>query len=580
MAWLVHLSDLHLLGNPAEQDTILRSLVHALGEERDRRGVSPDLMCLTGDVFDSSTLDHRTATRAFRRLLDEMHEALGGDVATVIVPGNHDRRRGGLFAPYDESLFDALRHELAGRAWVHGRDKPFLAEVVPPEVHGLPLWLVAYDSNHLPTGAIGAGGAIRQEDLLRAAAIINGHQPEWPVLFLLHHHLIPTPLTDLGPIEVDDAPRPVRWLIEHALPRLLANADREELFMTALGAGTALSTLHAMRRAVLVLHGHKHYATSRLLKGTQRDQGDVLIVSAGSAGTAQVWRQGAEQQSARLWPSFNAITFTDDRVDVEQVAFAWREVSGELARRPMVSVRRDRERWDPTDAHEAPAEPGPRLELNDSKMQLLPSVRFAGRRWDCEVRRRVRFERDSEGERYVEAIESAPGSELVLGACAVRVSEDDEETLSQIAIDPVNDTRYLLRGGVSRSVHEERELEGTHATPYGRVQLMNRYQCARAVLTLTGLGARIRTAFGSVTDLGTGLERPQPVEADAGADRVRIRVEDCGPRTLLRIYWLLEDPRLRGAVGVVPPAAQGASASASSSSMRAWQLAQPASTSP
>lgn len=34
------------------------------------------------------------------------------------------------------------------------------------------------------------------------------------------------------------------------------------LIREELGAGTALSTLHTLGRAVLVLHGHKHYATS------------------------------------------------------------------------------------------------------------------------------------------------------------------------------------------------------------------------------------------------------------------------------------------------------------------------------
>lgn len=344
--WLVHLSDLHLFGNPEEQTTILRSLVTALVVERRRRGTAPALIALTGDVFDSSTLPHDEATAEFSRLLDAIHEAVGGRVPTVIVPGNHDRRRAGIFLPHDTGLFDALGEALRGRAWVLGAGRPCLAEVVPHSVHGLPLWIVAYDSNHLPEGAIGAGGAMRQEDILRAASIIDGHQPSWPVLFLLHHHLIPTPLTDLGPIELSNSSGPVRWLVERGLPRLLANGDREELFMTALGAGTALSTLQAMGRPVIVLHGHKHYATSRLLSGTRPDQGDVLIVSAGSAGTAQTWSpEGAD--AARLWPSFNVLEVEHDRLEVEQIAFGWRHVSESIARRPMVCALRRCARWLP-----------------------------------------------------------------------------------------------------------------------------------------------------------------------------------------------------------------------------------------
>ena len=54
-------------------------------------------------------------------------------------------------------------------------------------------------------------------------------------------------------------PRSARWLLGKALPTLVSNADREELTMTALGAGTALSTLHTFGRPVLLLHGHKHF---------------------------------------------------------------------------------------------------------------------------------------------------------------------------------------------------------------------------------------------------------------------------------------------------------------------------------
>src|SRR6185295_3507046 len=136
---------------------------------------------------------------------------------------------------------------------------PFLAQVVPPELYRQPFWIVAFDSTYLPSGWLSAGGMLRQEDILQAAAAIGDRNPDWPVLFLLHHHLVPTPLTDVGVVQVDDTPQLVRWGVQQLLPRLVSNADREEMTMTALGAGTALSTLHGFGRAVLVLHGHKHY---------------------------------------------------------------------------------------------------------------------------------------------------------------------------------------------------------------------------------------------------------------------------------------------------------------------------------
>ncbi len=529
--WVVHLSDLHLFGHPKEQATIFRSLVTALSVERRRRGTDAALICLTGDVFDSSTLPREAATSAFATLLDGIHEALGGPVPTVIVPGNHDRRRAGLFLPHDERLFDALRDALRGRAWVLGAGAPCLAEVVPHSVHGLPLWLVAYDSNHLPDGMIGAGGAMRQEDLLRAASIIDGREPTWPVLFLLHHHLIPTPITDLGPIEVSRSPGPIRWLVENGLPRLLANGDREELFMTALGAGTALSTLAAMGRPVMVLHGHKHYATCRLLSGTRPGHGDVLIVSAGSAGTAQTWSADGTDD-ARLWPSFNVLELEHDRVEVEQIAYGWRHVSEAVARRPMVTVLRREARWIPMPVdREDAVEPGPRLATNEAIYELVDGGDPA--RWDLVVSREVAFDASGPRERYVESVHGAPGA-------ALRIDARERDLPVEIAIEEGPPSQYAVFDASPRTVAEARLIEGRQASPYGRVALMNRYQCARASLAVRSLGARASTAFASVTDLGTGLEAALPIERGP-ADEVRVTIEGCSPRSLLRIHWLLED---------------------------------------
>jgi len=75
----------------------------------------------------------------------------------------------------------------------------------------MPAWVVAFDSTYLPSGLISAGGSLRQEDILHAAAAVGSRNPDWPVLFLLHHHLTPTPLTDVGVVKVDKTPQLVRW---------------------------------------------------------------------------------------------------------------------------------------------------------------------------------------------------------------------------------------------------------------------------------------------------------------------------------------------------------------------------------
>src|SRR5262249_28416442 len=157
-----------------------------------------------------------------------------------------------------------------------------------------------------------------------AAAQLADKNPDWPVLFLLHHHLVPTPLTDLGPIAIDHAPKVVQWGLQEVLPRLIAHADREELTMTALGAGTALSTLQTLGRSVLAIHGHKHYATARMLEGMWEGHGDVLLVSAGSAGIAQRWHDQSVLDSARLWPSFNVIALDGNQIAIDTLSFGWK----------------------------------------------------------------------------------------------------------------------------------------------------------------------------------------------------------------------------------------------------------------
>ncbi|HMJ15367.1 MAG TPA: metallophosphoesterase, partial [Polyangiaceae bacterium] len=311
MARIVQLSDLHLFANPSEQEHIFDELVTALRSVNKQRAV--DLLVITGDVFDTASVDTGVATHRFAELHRELRRALALSSPTIIVPGNHDRRRAGIIGPHRDGLFLALREALADDAWVHGCTTPFLSELMPEELFSIPLWIIAYDTTYLPHGLLSAGGAFRQEDLLYAAARIGDRHPDWPILVLMHHHLVPTPLTDLGAIELGDRTNALlRWGVERVLPGVIAHADREELTMTALGAGTALSTLHSMGRAVLVLHGHKHYATARMLNGTIVGQGDVIIVSAGSAGVAQAWHNDSERDAARLWPSFNVIELTDD----------------------------------------------------------------------------------------------------------------------------------------------------------------------------------------------------------------------------------------------------------------------------
>ena len=88
MPILVHLSDLHLLGNPTEQEIVFDELVSALAHLREQTAEPVALLAITGDVFDSATAPASVATRRFEALHAEMCGALGRDVPTVIEVGS------------------------------------------------------------------------------------------------------------------------------------------------------------------------------------------------------------------------------------------------------------------------------------------------------------------------------------------------------------------------------------------------------------------------------------------------------------------------------------------------------------
>lgn len=534
MPVIVQLSDLHILQCPGEQDQIFDSLVEALGRERQSRG-RIDLIAVTGDVFDSSGLPVDLAVERFRALHSAILARVGGTVPCVIVPGNHDRRHKGLLGPHRAELFEALERATLPGVFVHGNTTPFLAAVVPPELHGLPACLIAYDSCHIERGMFSAGGMLRQEDLLYAASQIADHDPSWPVVFLLHHHLVPTPLTDLEEIEAKEAAWPLRILIQKVLPEIVAFADREELTMTALGSGTALSTLHALGRAVLVLHGHKHYATARLLSGTRSEQGDVLVVSAGSSGTAQSL-QPLAREAARLWPSFNVIAFNEAEISAETVGFGWKDARrGQLAHRPLSLTRRQGRRLKQLPVSDrARDEEGPKLLLNQCHYRLTPSPAHGSRRWDYLCQRTVEPENPNDPTfTYLETIEGPKGARL-LGESGrlLRLPHSIELGQSRTA-------RYRMRGGVHRTIVDSSGSDHGHSAPFARLELMNRYRSRRAELRVTGLGPLAHSAFASATDLGTGLEQPIDLRREGDEGTVVVSMHDCPSRTLLRVYWPL-----------------------------------------
>ncbi len=527
MALIFHLSDLHIDTRRDNQRLLFDVLVDTVGREKQSAKTDNVALVITGDVFDSSTMPPGEAVPFFLDLHARIVAAVGGALPSVVIPGNHDRRWRGLVGPNRSILFDALRAAVDPHAvYVGGCRFPFLAEVVPRGFHGLPAHLVAYDSTYVPHGLFSAGGLIRQEDLLHAFAQIDESSPGLPLVVLVHHHLIPTPVTDVSFIGAGRAmARFPRWLIGKALPTLVANADREELTMTALGAGTALSTLQAFDRPVLLLHGHKHFPTARLVRGLSDRSGDLLIVSAGSAGLRERLDASQDPEAASLWPSFNVLRIDEDRVSVQAVSFPSRRSGRTPVRRDLADVTRRASRWDPDALSGRVRDGAIAVERDEARFVLTPSRTAPEARWDYTCERRVAVVPGADLHRYVEFVHGRLD--------ATRARAPGRRRRIELALNGV--TRYRVADALRRTAEDARHATGA-ATAFEWVGLLSRYGGARVVLSLTRDAGPL-APFGSVTDLATGRESPAPVEARE--DGWWLEVRDCAPRTMLRMYWPL-----------------------------------------
>lgn len=528
MVRLVHLSDLHFGADPEGQRPIFEGLLRVLTGER------VDLLAFTGDVFDDAA-PPPAILEGFLDLHRRLEAALGGPVPTLFLPGNHDRRGDGVFAPYREELFLTLRQRFAARpdVQVFGTATPFLAQRAT--VPGFPVDVVAYDSSYLPEGFVSAGGVVRQEDLIHLGAQLAQGDGERPLLFLLHHHLIPTPVTDTGLIATRGRPWLQQLLVGQVLPRLVSNGNREELTMTALGAGSALTTLQTLGRAVVVLHGHKHYATVRLLKGLDGDA-DCLVTSAGSCGLAQDWSGGDVDEAPKLWPSLNLLELDADQVRVTARAWSPWQPERRPSERLLVSARREGRAWVLRD------EAGPErpfeavLALNEARAELVPSRAQLGRH-DVVVQRRLESRPVAWRDEYWEVVEGAPGAVLR----EVQVDGQprrDAPCPAKVKVTRDGHASFRVEGGVFATVEEAAAVRP--GTAFQFVELLNRSRAEVASLSVR-LGPVGTTPFASVTDVTTGRERPYPLTR--AGDEVVVRYEQCPARTLLRVYWPLPGGR-------------------------------------
>lgn len=527
-ALLLHLSDLHLC-QPAESAppaTLRSGLLEAV--EQVAAGTERVALAVTGDLIDSSKTEGDVAVATLKSLVGDLR-GRGGGAPLALLPGNHDRRRAGVVGPWSDALVSRLSEALTegGAELLAASELQPLAHAVDELSTKLGAKVVAYDSTHALGGKFSAGGLFRSEDLLAHTGLVDSAEP---VVLLMHHHLVPTPVTDESKVDVAKASWWQRWLVRSVLPRMVTFADREELFMTALSAGTALTLLHTLGSPVIALHGHKHYPTARLLRGLQEGEGDVLLAAAGSAGLREPYRGGGPG-GAHLRPSFNAVWFEGERVRIETVFFSAKGAK-DLVRQTIADVVRSGARWNAATARAATFESlgTSAVTDRDSAVFTVTACKDDPTVWDYTCVRRV----DSPNQiDYEERIEPVPGAMF---------SGDAVETTSAgsfVHIESGADVTYLATRALCRTVEASLARYGqTDFSPYEWVWLHVRGGTKLARLELSGLDSA-KNAFASVTDLHTGREHPCRITRGEG-DSLLVEVHDCPAKRLLRIYWPLD----------------------------------------
>lgn len=568
MPRIVQMSDLHLTEDLTNRLGLLEQMSAALAQvNADARQSADniDILAITGDLFESSDLNPEKAVQAFFTFYDYVVRGLGRIVPTFIVVGNHDVRSRGILSLNRTQVIDALR--AATKEMPHivihacNMQLPFILHHVPRDHHPLPAELVLVDSTYLPTGFASAGGLVRQEDLLQVASEL---EPELPLVLLTHHHLVPTPVTDMSEIDtssphiageswlqrkISAAESKVEAALLKAASLLVANADFEELTMTALGAGSTLSTLHALNRAVLVLHGHKHHPSARHMKGLSSEDGDILLVADGSTGKAEPWhvtKQHVTDPPWPLWPSFNVIQFDAKNIRVETWAYP-HDQRAEMTsiRRLLVTGERSKNRWFvQTDSlSEASLRADRDAEIHESRVlrnEAHVELRDADQKvpfWTAHVLRRLVIQATSEGSRILhkDYVDGAPGAFLIRSdsqekiPCPAQIEFEVTSNVSEYA--------YTLYHGLCGTYEQAIRSYDKRTAPYDWIDLFNRFACAEATLVLQRYPEGLTKPFAALIDLTTGIERPLPL--DRVGNRYELHVRNCQARTLLRIFWPL-----------------------------------------
>lgn len=213
MATFAHISDLHFGYDESVVANMRRLVSHLVAEDIDH------VLC-TGDIT------HRGREEEFEAFIDVFAPLLDAGRLTL-VPGNHDR--------CGDDVADSI---------MHGE------RVVAVDLGQL--FVVRVDSTGPHNHTMFCGhGLVTPTDLLALRDTLADAADDQLVVLMMHHH--PYPLPEEGRLE-----RLSRWA---GLP-----------FTDALHSGVDVLEI-AAGRCDLVLHGHRHVATQRLHRGSERPLG-------------------------------------------------------------------------------------------------------------------------------------------------------------------------------------------------------------------------------------------------------------------------------------------------------------------
>ncbi len=251
---ILHISDLHF--GFTDQQPVWGSFVNFINGDDERK---PSLILVTGDLADTPS----------KKLYAAAATGLGGiqlrngspDYSFLVCPGNHDRHPKGntariLRKPLDW-FFPSEGFSSAFQNRIPGLDTRYRIPLGPMQ-NRWNLLVMGVDSSI--DASYFAQGFLRVDELDKAFDATRQTANVDLVILMIHHHLLPIPLTE----------RAGSHLADNFQPTIIGNA------------GVVLESI-CRANIDLVLHGHEH-ARNLARYGSVREEGaETVVLGAGSA---------------------------------------------------------------------------------------------------------------------------------------------------------------------------------------------------------------------------------------------------------------------------------------------------------